>query len=130
MIATEIALPNTNYSGTQYFAIYSGDTIRVFEGCPRRSSSYGTTMDYISYNWIYGIPLSEGSQTISSTTFTLDSLACVSSDSGPHGQIAITGTSLDVPAYMPFKPFYFALSIITFIWTMVFIIRMMWGDQR
>lgn len=127
-INTAISLPGTLYSGTNYFAIYSGDTIRVFNGCPSRGS-YGTTMDYISYHAAYGYPMSEGSQNISSSTYTLDSPSCNSSDSGPHGQIAISGNSLDVPAYMPYKPFYFALSVITYIWVMSFIIKMMWGNR-
>lgn len=126
MIATQISLPGSNYAGTKYFAIYSGDTIRVYEGCPNRSN-YGTQMDYISYDWRYGVPLTQGSSSISQNTFTLDSLSCVDSDTGPHGQIAISGTSLDVPAYLPFKPFYLALSIIVFIWVMSFIIKMLWG---
>lgn len=128
-INTAIALPGTLYAGSDYFAIYSGDTIRVFEGCPYRGSTYGQQMDYISYNAFYGFPLSEGTQSISQGTYTLDSPSCHGRDTYNHGQIAISSNSLDVPAYMPFKPFYFALSVITFIWVMTFIIKMMWGSR-
>lgn len=127
-IATAISLPNTNFAGTDYFAIYSGDTIRVYQGCPNRSN-YGVTMDYTSYDWRYGVPLTQGSSSISNSTFVLDSLSCNDRDSGPHGQIAISSNSLDVPAYMPFKPFYLVLSIMTFIWVISYIIKMMWGDR-
>lgn len=127
-IASTISLPATNYADTDYFAVFSGDTIRVFRGCPYRSS-YGQTMDYTSYNAIFGFPMAEGSQNISNITFTLDSSSCNSRDSGPHGQLAITSNALDVVAYLPFKPFYYTLSVITFIWTMSFIIHLFFGRR-
>lgn len=128
-LVTAISIPEWSRESSNYFAIFSGDNIRIYEGCPPRPVTSSTSVDYQQFNAIYGFAVSEGSSNISRTTFTLDSPDCASSDTGPHGTIAITDNSLDVLAFMPFKPFYFALSIFTFVWILMFIIHLFFGRR-
>lgn len=128
-INTAISLINTHYPGTQYYAIFSGtNQIRVFDGCPPRPYTGSSTQSYTSYDYVYGIPLSQGTQSISASTFTLNSVAC-SSDSGPHGQITIDDSSLRVLAYIPFVPFYLFLSIFIFYFLIKFCLQLFFGRR-
>lgn len=125
-LATAISIPDWTKESGNYFAIFSGDTIRIFAGCPPRSNM-GTQVSYQAFNSFYGLALGEGTQNISNNTFVFDSNDCDSSDSGPHGQIAITDNALDVLAYQPFKPFYFTFSILFFFWVVFFVLRLFFG---
>lgn len=123
-INTAISLIGQIYTG-QYYAIFSGSQIRVFTGCPPRSNT-GQSRNYTAYDYVYGIPVSEGTQNISQNTYTLNSVAC-NSDSGPHGHINIDNNPLRVLAYIPYTPFYLAGSIMFFIFVFTFIFKMFFG---
>lgn len=123
-INTAISLIGDMYTG-QYYAIFSGTQIRVFTGCPPRSTT-SQSRDYIAYDYSYGIPVTEGSQNINQNTYTLNSVDC-SSDSGPHGSIVIDNNPLRVLAYIPYVPFYLMASIVAFIFVFRFIFKLFFG---
>lgn len=127
MIYATLAFPAAPVS-TDYTVEFTGsDTARIYFDCARTATSSSTT--YWEYNYIYGVPLSEGVSSPGPDDFLFDSASCSDLDNGPHAVIAVSEDALDAPAFLPFKTFLFFGAIFFFIYLITFISKVLGFDK-